>query len=73
MADQGTLAWPLRRALQLRADEVAVIDHGRIVAQGTPRELMHGEQDSYVSELMATPRRQAEKLKAALERRDGAR
>jgi len=26
MADQGTLAWPLRRALQLRSDEVAVID-----------------------------------------------
>jgi osmoprotectant transport system ATP-binding protein len=57
----------------LLADRIAVIRDGRIVAQGTPRDLMHGEQDSYVSELMATPRRQAEKLKAALERRDGAR
>ena len=57
----------------LLADRIAVIRDGRIVAQGTPRELMHGEQDSYVSELMATPRRQAEKLKAALDRRDGAR
>ena len=57
----------------LLADRIAVIRDGRIVAQGTPRELMHGEQDAYVRELMATPRRQAEKLKAALERRDGAR
>ena len=57
----------------LLADRIAVIRDGRIVALGTPRELMHGEQDSYVGELMATPRRQAEKLKAALERRDGAR
>jgi osmoprotectant transport system ATP-binding protein len=46
----------------LLADRIAVIRAGRIVAEGTPHTLMHGEQDAYVRELMATPRRQAERL-----------
>jgi len=52
----------------LLADRVAVIRDGRIVADGTPDQLMNGEQDAYVRELMAAPRRQSERLRA-LERR----
>jgi osmoprotectant transport system ATP-binding protein len=48
----------------LLADRIAVIRGGRIVADGTPQALMNGEQDAYVRELMATPRRQAERLRA---------
>jgi osmoprotectant transport system ATP-binding protein len=52
----------------LLADRVAVIRHGRIIADGTPQSLMDDGQDAYVRELMAGPRRQAERLRA-LERR----
>jgi osmoprotectant transport system ATP-binding protein len=48
----------------LLADRIAVIRGGRIVADGAPGALMNGEQDPYVRELMATPRRQAERLRA---------
>ena len=34
----------------------------RPVAEGTPHDLMTGTYDSYVQELMQTPRRQAERL-----------
>ena len=47
----------------LLADRIAVIRNGRIVAEGTPHALMTGEQNEYVRTLMATPRRQAERLK----------
>jgi osmoprotectant transport system ATP-binding protein len=47
----------------LLADRIAVIRNGRIVADGTPHTLMNAEQDDYVRELMATPRRQAERLR----------
>jgi osmoprotectant transport system ATP-binding protein len=47
----------------LLADRVAVIRDGRIVADDTPDELMNGAQDPYVRELMAAPRRQAERLR----------
>ncbi len=53
----------------LLADRIAVIREGRVVAQGTPREMMNAEQDDYVRELMATPRRQAGRLQALLDRR----
>ncbi len=46
----------------LLADRIAVIRNGRIVAEGTPHALMNDKQDDYVRELMATPRRQAERL-----------
>ena len=52
----------------LLADRIAVIRNGRIVAEGTPHALMNGEQDTYVRELMATPRRQAERLRALEQR-----
>ena len=47
----------------LLADRIAVMRNGRVVADGTPQALMNGKQDDYVRELMATPRRQAERLK----------
>jgi len=52
----------------LLADRIAVIRNGRIVAEGTPHALMNGEQDDYVRDLMATPRRQAERLRALSDR-----
>jgi len=52
----------------LLADRIAIVRGGRIVAQGTPRTLMNSEQDEYVRELMATPRRQAERLHALVDR-----
>jgi osmoprotectant transport system ATP-binding protein len=54
----------------LLADRIAVIRNGRIIAEGTPQALMEGEQDAYVRELMATPRRQAERLRALDQRPD---
>jgi osmoprotectant transport system ATP-binding protein len=52
----------------LLADRIAVIRNGHIIADGTPQALMSGAQDEYVRELMAAPRRQAERLRA-LERK----
>jgi osmoprotectant transport system ATP-binding protein len=54
----------------LLADRVAVMGAGRLLAQGTPAELSNND-DSYVGELMRTPRRQAGRLKILLPR-DGA-
>ena len=48
----------------LLADRIAVIHDGRIVADGTPQALLNDAKDDYVRELMATPRRQAERLRA---------
>jgi osmoprotectant transport system ATP-binding protein len=48
----------------LLADRIAVIREGRIVADGTPQTLMNEPPDDYVRELMATPRRQAARLRA---------
>ncbi len=52
----------------LLADRIAVIRNGGIIADGTPQALMNAAQDEYVRELMAAPRRQAERLRA-LERK----
>ena len=54
----------------LLADRIAVIRNGRIVADGSPRALMNDAPDEYVRELMATPRRQAERLSALVDRRN---
>jgi len=51
----------------LLADRIAVMRNGRLVAQGTPAALIEGEQDDFVRELMQTPRRHAERLRAFLE------
>jgi osmoprotectant transport system ATP-binding protein len=52
----------------LLADRIAVIRGGRLIADGTPGALMNDAQNDYVRELMAAPRRQAERL-CALEQR----
>jgi ABC-type dipeptide/oligopeptide/nickel transport system ATPase component len=43
----------------LLGDRIAVLHRGRLVQVGTPTELLNAPADSYVAELMATPRRQA--------------
>jgi osmoprotectant transport system ATP-binding protein len=46
----------------LLADRIAVMREGRLVADGTPDAMMAHTGDDFVSELMQTPRRQAERL-----------
>jgi osmoprotectant transport system ATP-binding protein len=52
----------------LLADRIAVMDAGRIVQLGTPRELLRAPADARVAALLDTPRRQS----AAIERLRGA-
>lgn len=51
----------------LLADRIVVLDHGRIIADAAPRELMAGHDDPRVEALMAAPRRQAERVRALLD------
>ena len=55
----------------LLADRVAVMRAGRLMALGTPAELSHSD-EAYVSELLRTPRRQADRLRVLLPREAGA-
>jgi osmoprotectant transport system ATP-binding protein len=55
----------------LLADRIAVMRAGRLLAQGTPSELS-ASHDSYVGELLRTPRRQAERLSVLLPREGAA-
>lgn len=48
------------------ADRIAVMKKGRILAIGTPQELLSGGHDPYVEKLLDTPRRQAEQLAAVI-------
>ena len=48
----------------LLADRVVVVARGRIVADATPAALMRGHPDPQVAAMIATPRRQAERLAA---------
>jgi osmoprotectant transport system ATP-binding protein len=48
----------------LLADRIAVLRAGRLVAEGTPDAMMTHTGDDFVSELMQTPRRQADRLNA---------
>ena len=52
----------------LLAHRIVVMRAGRIIADGTPRQLMAREGDGYVRELMGPPRRQAEELRALANR-----
>jgi osmoprotectant transport system ATP-binding protein len=54
----------------LLADRIAVLREGQVIAEGTPRALMAAEHDAYVSEMMQTPRRHADRLHALLTRQD---
>ena len=53
----------------LLADRLAVLQAGRLVAEGTPASLMTDESSAYVRDLMQTPRRQADRLRDLLSRR----
>jgi osmoprotectant transport system ATP-binding protein len=55
----------------LLADRIAVMRAGRLLAQGTPTELSESR-DTYVGELLRTPRRQAERLQVLLPREGAA-
>jgi osmoprotectant transport system ATP-binding protein len=48
----------------LLADRIAVMRDGRLVTEGTPDAMMAHNGDDFVSELMQTPRRQADRLNA---------
>jgi osmoprotectant transport system ATP-binding protein len=50
----------------LLADRIIVMAEGRLVADGSPQELMRQAGDGYARDLMQTPRRQAERLQALL-------
>jgi osmoprotectant transport system ATP-binding protein len=53
----------------LLADRIVVMREGRIVADDTPAALLAGHADPDVARMMATPRRQAERVQALLEGR----
>jgi len=44
------------------ADQIAVMRDGRLLATGTPAELMRNPSHAYVTELLATPKRQADAI-----------
>lgn len=50
------------------ADSIAVMKSGRVVAFGTPKELLDNAGDPYARELLETPRRQARELSKITER-----
>jgi osmoprotectant transport system ATP-binding protein len=51
----------------LLADRIVVMSAGRIIADDTPAALLAGNDNAEVAALMATPRRQAERVRALLE------
>ena len=53
----------------LSADLLAVMDAGRLLQLGTPHELLTKPADDFVATLMATPKRQAERLEILVARR----
>jgi osmoprotectant transport system ATP-binding protein len=52
----------------LLADRIIVLERGQLIAEGAPAALLQHEHP-YVRELLATPRRQAERLAAFLDGR----
>jgi osmoprotectant transport system ATP-binding protein len=51
----------------LLGDRIAVMDQGRLVQVGTPRELMRHPANDYVEQLIGTPRRQAQAVDDLIE------
>jgi osmoprotectant transport system ATP-binding protein len=50
----------------LAADLIAVMNVGRLVALGTPQELLKNPGDEFVASLLSTPMRQADRLEALI-------
>ena len=50
----------------LLADEIVVMKQGRVLAQDVPRALLLDETQPDVRDLMAMPKRQAERIRAAM-------
>jgi osmoprotectant transport system ATP-binding protein len=48
----------------LSADLIAVMNAGRLLQVGTPREVLHRPVDPYVAALMASPKQQTRQLEA---------
>jgi osmoprotectant transport system ATP-binding protein len=48
----------------LLADRIAVMRGGRVIADGAPHDILTGQTEPYVRELVETPRRQAERVSA---------
>jgi len=55
----------------LLADRIAVMRHGRLIAEGAPGDLVSRSVDPDVRALMDMPRRQAERVRARLGEQDG--
>lgn len=55
----------------LLADRIVVMGGGEVLGEGSPRELFGDHTDPRVSALMQSPRRQAERVAALMERTDG--
>jgi osmoprotectant transport system ATP-binding protein len=55
----------------LLADRIVVMQAGRIVASGTPREMMNAHRDTAIAKLMDMPRRQAARVAAMLDEQSG--
>lgn len=51
----------------LLADRIAVLHEGKLIEEGTPRQLMTSAEHDYVRELMQTPRTQAARLRKLME------
>ena len=52
---------------------IAVLDAGRLLQVGSPRELLHAPADARVAELLETPRRQVALLESLLDAAHGGR
>jgi ABC-type proline/glycine betaine transport system ATPase subunit len=46
------------------ADQIAVMDEGRIVRIDSPRQLLRDPGNEYVAQLLSTPRRHGELMKS---------
>jgi osmoprotectant transport system ATP-binding protein len=50
----------------LMADQIVVMREGRLIQEGTPRELLANPADPYVASLLEMPRRHADRLESLI-------